>query len=90
MIFRWKLPVGHVARFTRSVRSVLVAWQRVGLDEPNYDHHWVDTVPAMGPVCIVYCADHLHVPDTPHQRSRGYDHSVYVQHQAPVLHVHGN
>jgi hypothetical protein len=44
------------------IQSVLVAWWRVVLDELNYDHHRVGTVAAMELVCIVYCADYLHVP----------------------------
>jgi hypothetical protein len=35
-------------------------------------------------ICIVYCADYLHVMGATHRRSRGYDHSTHGQHQAPA------
>ena len=40
---------------------------------------------AMELVCIVYCADYLHVMGATHRRSRGYDHSTHSQHQALAL-----
>jgi hypothetical protein len=39
---------------------------------------------AVGLVCIVYCADYLHVMGATYRRSRGYDHSTHGQHQAPA------